>query len=119
MTWYAAHGIMYVKFSDEKQDKYSVYENVILIEADSDEQALKKAKERCQKDEINSDLGFEWDGRTACLVFAGIRKIIECCDSGNIPNDGTEITYSQMEVDDYESLSKLVEGELVTIRYEE
>lgn len=117
MTWYTAHGIMYVKFRDGNQDKYPILENVILLNADSDEQALKFAEERCKEDEIYSD--FEWGNRPADMLFAGIRKIIECCDSEDTPSHGIEMTYSQMEVDDKESLNKLVEGESVLVRYEE
>ncbi|MBO1349526.1 MAG: hypothetical protein EBE86_020060 [Hormoscilla sp. GUM202] len=40
MVWYAARAIMYVKFKEGEQDKYPVWENVILIKGSSNEEAL-------------------------------------------------------------------------------
>ena len=43
--WYAAHLIEYAKFRDGVQDYYPFYENVVLIEADSPEEAWDKAEQ--------------------------------------------------------------------------
>jgi hypothetical protein len=119
MAWYAAHAIMSVKFTDGNQDKYPIWENIILIKADSDAEALEKAKKRAKQDESSSIPDFTWKGRSASWVFAGIRKLIACVDSESRPKDGTEITYSEMELDTAEDLFKLVNGQPVTISYQE
>jgi hypothetical protein len=119
MTWYAAHTIMYVKFADGNQEKYPIWENIILIEANSDEEALEKAETRAKEDESESEDDFTWENRSASLIFAGIRKLISCNNPDENPRHGTEISYSQMEVKTEDELSKLVKGESVTIIYEE
>lgn len=119
MGWYAASVIMYTKFKNGIQEKYPVWENVILIEAQSVEEAFEKAETRGRMDEGDSSGTYFYDDRPAMLVFAGIRKMIKCQDFESRPKEGTEVTYSRMEVDSEEALSKLVNGEPVNIRYEE
>lgn len=119
MSWYAAHNIMYVRFKDKRQDKYPIWENIILIEAESEEQAIKKATKIGREAEGDSSDTFYWEDRPAIWVFAGVRKLIECQSNSERPNDGTEITYSEMLLDCEESLSKLVSGQTVTILYKE
>jgi hypothetical protein len=127
VEWYAAHVIVYTKFLDEVQDKYPVWEKIILIASNSSDLAYQEA-ERIARNEYDTTGTFTWEGRPARWVFAGVRKLIECQQTvivaGNDddifqPGHGTEITYSQMEVDSEESLSKLIEGEPVTVLYEE
>lgn len=103
MLWYAAHAIMYVKFADGNQDKYPIWENIILIEANSDEEALEKAQKRAKEDQSESEDDFTWEERPASLIFAGIRKLISCNNPEEKSCHGTEITYSQMEVDSEEA----------------
>ncbi|WP_353928947.1 DUF4288 domain-containing protein [Okeanomitos corallinicola TIOX110] len=110
---------MYVKFADGNQNKYPIWENIILIEANSDEEALEKAETRAKEDESESEDDFTWENRSASLIFAGIRKLISCNNPDENPHHGTEISYSQMEVKTEDELSKLVKGESVTIIYEE
>ena len=118
MSWYAAHIIMSIKFKDTEQEEYPTYENVILIEANSDDEALSKAEKRGKADEIKSD-DFTWNEHSAMLVFEGIRKLIDCEDPNTLPCDGTEITYSQMIVETQEELSKLACGDSTVVKYEE
>ncbi|MBN2004361.1 MAG: DUF4288 domain-containing protein [Anaerolineae bacterium] len=54
MNWYAAHAVMYVKFKDRQQEKYPLWENILLIAAESDEEALAKAVARAKEDEGDS-----------------------------------------------------------------
>jgi hypothetical protein len=118
MTWYAAHSIMYVRFKDGNQDKYPIWENVILIEASSDDEAWDKAKIRAKEDEDEKGSESFWDDRPAMIIFAGIRKIVLCLDPEDRPTHGTEITYSQMELDSFDSLSKFLKGEEVSVKYD-
>ena len=127
MTWYAAHSIMYVKFKDGNQDKYPIWENIILIEASSSDEAWDKAEIRAREDEDEDENprgeSF-WEGRPFKFVFAGIRKLVSCMDKEiflneeNSPTHGTEITYSQMEFPDFDSLSKFLKGEEVSVKYD-
>jgi hypothetical protein len=118
MTWYAAHSITYVKFKDGNQDKYPIWENIILIEALSNSEAWDKAIARAKEDEDKEESDLLWGDRPAIFVFAGIRKIVLCVDAEERPNHGTEITYSQMEIDSLESLSKFLRGEDLLLKYD-
>lgn len=128
-TWYAAHIVTYIQFLDGSQDSYPIWENVVLIEAESDERVSEEA-ERIGKQvyEMPEDEMFS-EGRPAMWIFAGVRKIIECRDTSvktiersdidPRPGYGTEATYSKMRVDSKEALEQLVQGEPVTVVYEE
>lgn len=119
MRWYAAHVIMVTKFKDGKQDKFPIWENVILLRANSPDDAREKAVKRAREDEGDSSGSYMYEGRPATWVFSGIRKLIECQDAENVPGDGTEITYSVFEAEDEEILLNLVNGQSVRITYEE
>ncbi len=117
MNWYAAHVIMYVKFKDGNQNSYPFWENVILIESDTDKMAIEKAIERAREDEGDCDGSFKWEGRPATWCLAGIRKLISCEDPTERPRNGTEVTYLEMEVSSQEDFSKLLNGESVSVVY--
>lgn len=119
MGWYAAHVIMVTRFKDGKQDKFPIWENVILVSAGSPQEAEKKAIRRAREDEGDSSGTYTYEGRAATWVVAGIRKLIECQDGENCPADGTEITYSVFEADNEDIVEQLASGGSVTIRYEE
>lgn len=132
MTWYAAHIISYVRFLDGNQDKYPIWENIVLIEAESPDEAYEKAKKIGQDHYDGTATGsgnLRWDGRPGVWVFAGIRKVIRCQDTtatevtrieeGERPIHGTEITYSELEVSSEEALTKLLNGDPVIVLYEE
>jgi hypothetical protein len=119
MAWFAAHSIMSVEFIDGNQNKYPIWENIILIEATTDEEALEKAKIRSREDESELDDNFTWEDRPALLVFSGIRKLISFSNSEEQPSHGVEISYSQMEVTTKDELFRLVKGESVIVTYEE
>jgi len=118
MAWYAAHAIMYVKVKDGRQDKYPFWENIILIEAETDDQAFQKAEARARDDEGDSQGTLTYQGRPANLVFAGIRRLVSCTDPLDQPTDGTEITYLEMEIESEDCFTKLLNGEPVQVRYE-
>jgi len=117
MSWYAAHAVIYVRFKDGQQESYPFWENILLIEANSDEEALAKATQRAKEDEGDSHGTFTWSGRPAQWCFAGIRKLTSCEDSDNKPGDGTEITYLEMEASDEDDFSRVINGEPVVVRY--
>jgi len=65
MSWYAASIIMLTKFKDGIQDKYPVWENVILIEGNSPDEASEKALARAREDEGDSAGTYLWEDRPA------------------------------------------------------
>ncbi len=119
MAWYAAHAIMYFKLKSGVQDRYTVWDNVFLIEAEDSDSAWAKAAEWAKREEGDSDGSLTVDDQPATLVFAGIRKLITVShwqEEGKL-NHGDEITYSQLQVSDEESVRKLANGEEVTVEY--
>ncbi len=116
MEWYAAHVVMYVEFKDGRQDCYPLWENIILIEAETAEAAQELAEERAREDEGDSEGSFFHDDRPARWVFGGVRKLVLCVDADQRPGHGTEVTYSEMELPDKETFDRFVEGETVDVK---
>ncbi len=120
--WYAAHIIMNVEFADPAdQTSYPFWENIVLVEAESEDEAWEKAERIGRDDETDGTDGFRWNKKPARWRYAGVRKLIECRsdDPTDRPVDGAEVSYSQMSVPDKESLSKLVQGKPVEVVYEQ
>ena len=121
MKWYAAHIIEYFKFRDGVQDSYPFFENVVLIEAESCEEAWDKALKFGQDNE-SDDESLTWNDRPAQLVFAGVRKVIAPSsdeEPERSPGHGTELTYSQMVIDKEEDFRQFLENEPTHVRIEE
>ncbi len=118
-NWYSAHLILYVKLKDQPQRSFTVWENIVLIKAPTEEDAFAKATRRGQQEEGDDDGSFRWEGKPARWVFAGIRKLTLCDDPEQRPGDGTEVSYLELEVDSEQALSKLVRGDVVSVKYTE
>jgi hypothetical protein len=115
--WFAAHLVLYVQLKDHPQGRCTAWENIVLIKAASEEEAFAKA-ERRGREEAGDDGGtFRWNGKPARWVFAGVRKLTSCEDPNRRPDDGTEISYTQMQLDSEQSVLKLVQGDPVKIQY--
>jgi len=119
MSWFAAHLIMYVKLKGKRQSRFPVWENIVLIEADSEAQAFHKAEQRGRLEEGDDEGSFRWGSQPARWVFAGVRKLTTCEDPETRPSDGTEVSYSELELDSQEAVAQLVAGEPVALRYNE
>jgi hypothetical protein len=119
--WYAAHVIMYFKVKEGVQDQFLVWENIWLVEAKSSEEAWEKAVQLGRAEEGDDEGSLRWNDRPATCVFAGVRKVVECqsLSPEYELGDRTEITYSQLVVDSEEALAKLVNGDPVSVLYEE
>jgi hypothetical protein len=117
MSWYAAHIIMAVKLKDARQDRFPVWENVVLVEGASDAEAFAKAKQIGRRDEGDDDGTFRWGGQPATWVFVGVRKLTDCVVDGARPGDGDEITYTELELDSQEAVKQLAAGKPVVVRY--
>ncbi len=105
--WFAAHIVMYVEFKTESQTTFPVWENIVLINANSDDEAFGKAERKGLESEGDDGGSFEWEGLPARWVFAGVRKLTLCKNSEERPGDGTEITYIQMRVRSKNSLKSM------------
>src|SRR5439155_4209693 len=115
--WYAAHLVMYVQVKNGALPKIPVWENIILIKAGSEEEAFAKAEQRGKEDEGDDDGSFRWGGKPAQWVFAGIRKLTLCEDPQKRPSDGTEVSYTEMEVASEQAVWKLLEDEPVAVTF--
>lgn len=117
MSWYAAHIIMYVKLKADSQRRFPIWENIVLLEAQNPETALQKAEQHGRLGEGDADGSFTWGGKPATWVFAGVRKLLQCEDQQTRPGDGTEITYSELEVKSEADALALGAGRPVPMRY--
>ncbi len=118
-NWYAAHLILYVKLKDQPQESYTIWENILLLKAATEEEAFEKAAQRGREEEGDDDGSFLWAGKPACWVFAGVRKLTLCEDPERRPGDGTEVSYLELEVDSEQAVTKLVRGDSVSVKYRE
>ncbi|ADV64029.1 hypothetical protein Isop_3472 [Isosphaera pallida ATCC 43644] len=120
MAWYSAHLVMYSMFKDGIQDKFPLREDVVLIEADSVGEAFDRAKRRGKEREGDDQGTHSYDGRASNWVFIGVRKLIECDLLVNDrPGDGSEVSYSMLEVRDRASVQRFAKGEPVEALYRE
>jgi hypothetical protein len=121
MTWYAAHLIEATKTVD-KSDPILVFENLILIEAKDDKQALTKAKNYGRRGAVHDET-LTLDDKPAFSVFSGVRKVVAIINpwplkrDEDAPTSGTEISYSKFSVKNENDLRKLVNGDPITIEY--
>src|SRR5207302_4882082 len=116
-NWFAAHVILWVKYTEHKQKTFPLWENVILIRAQSEKEAFAKAEAHGHRMAGKGKPTFTWSGKPAMWVFGGVRKVTACDDPEERPDDGTEITYTQMRVRSPEALKKLLEGQPVGVEY--
>lgn len=119
MPWFAAHAIVYFKLKSGSQDRFTVWENVYLIEAQNKDEAWEKAETWARQQESYDDDSLKQDGQSATSVFAGIRKLMTVFhweEEGRLRN-GDEITFSEFQVPDEESIRELVKGEEVSVEY--
>lgn len=119
MSWFAAHLVLYVKLKGQPQKRFPVWENIVLIQADSDDEAFAKAERHGREEEGDDDGTFRWGSQPATWVFAGVRKLTACQDPEKRPGDGSEISYLEMEVGSQEAVEQLVEGQPVPVRFKE
>jgi hypothetical protein len=113
--WFAAHIIMYVEFKGERQTAFPVWENIVLVHADSEEEAFKKAERKGREGEGDEDGSLRWADKAARWVFGGVRKLTLCQDADKRPSDGTEVSYIQLWVRSRSALQKLIESERVGV----
>lgn len=126
---YTAHIVMQVVFTEEPQTDFPVWENIVLVQADTPEAAEQAARQIGLADEGNSDGTLTWNGKKARWAFAGIRRLVSCMDIiHHAPLDGpeiqtvghgTEVTYLQFTLKSHEDLQAFLKGSEVELRVDE
>jgi hypothetical protein len=117
MKWYAAHIILAVQWKGRKQTRFPVWENIVLIAAESEAVAFAKAEQIGHAEAGDDDGTFRWGGQPATWIFKGIRKLTECVTAEDRPGDGTEVSYIELELDSEAAVDQLAAGQPVALRY--
>lgn len=115
MNWYAVHVVMSVEYREGDQSDFPVWENVYLVEAADGEDARRKGTALGAAASGDSEGSFRWKERPARWVLAGIRKVVRCDSDDRQPDDGTEITYSELTFSSREAVARFASGEVVPI----
>jgi hypothetical protein len=119
MSWYTAHLVMYFRWREGDQDHFPVWENIVLIQAGSVEEAFAKAEQRGKDDAAYDDESLRYGNRPETLEFAGVRALVACDDADERPGDGTEVSYVELELNSRQELDAFVEGKRVAVVYTE
>lgn len=115
MTWYTASIISAIFDPLDREAKVRVFEDFILLEAESRETALAEAN-RIGEDGAAIDDGVTICGRSAKRTFSGVRKLRSIYSNrvGDVdelpPVSGTELTHSYFEVADLGVARRLANG---------
>jgi hypothetical protein len=110
---------MFVELKDKGQKRFPVWENVVLIQASSEDEAFEKAERYGRAEEGDDGGSFHWGKSPARWVFAGVRKLTECQTATDRPEDGTELTYTELELDSREDVKRLASGKPVQAYFNE
>src|SRR5262249_18541854 len=111
MSWYAAHLVLYVKLKEQRQDRFPVWENIVLIRAGSEEEAFAKAEQRGREEEGDDEGTFRWGGQPAQWVLAGARRPAACGGADTRRGGGRETPYVEMEAPWRGAIEKLFDGD--------
>jgi len=117
MSWYAAHILMLVKFKRGQQRRVPAWENVVLIEAEDDDEAIAKAEEIGLKECSDGDGSARWGGRPFTWEFAGVRRVCSCAVMGNRPSSGDELTFSELEFESLAAAKRYADGRPLAVRH--
>jgi hypothetical protein len=113
MSWYCAHIVMLVELKNATQERFPVWENVILIEAKNEEVAFDMAERHGRAEEGDDGETFEWEQSPARWVFAGVRKLTQFDTLSGSFDSGVELTYTEFEVGSREEVKQLASGKPV------
>lgn len=121
MAWYAAHAIMAFRLKEGRQARLTVWENILLIEGSTPEEAYAKAEARAREDEGDNGGTLTLGGQPCVQVYCGIRKLLAVSNPSDDdkPTDRAEISFTMLEVADEDALQRLVRGTNVTLEYQD
>jgi len=121
MDWYAGHIVMCLELKDDPQDVFMVYENIVLIGAESSEEALLKAEAQGQSEADLLDDSTTLDGKPARWIYKGVRKVVSCVcyPREQRPVSGDELTYNTYYLKSLDEVAKLARGESVSLEYDD
>ena len=124
MPWFAAHVVVYFRWKDQPQTRFTVWENVHLLEAADHVEARVQAEAlgRREEGDARGTLEMTDDAGTrhsATVVFAGVRKVLSVAHErvNNQLGSGDEVTFSEFVVDDEDTIRRLAGGEVVALTY--
>lgn len=117
--WYCASIIMMDEYKNHKQDDFHLWENLVLIKAKTDKEALEKAKIIGKTEETDFFGTYRVNKRPAQISFVGIRELLKCVHEDRQPGDGTEVFYFELSVKSKQDLMKFLNGEKVQVTFEE
>lgn len=123
MPWFAAHVVMYFKRTAAPQARYTVWENVHVIEA------ADMASARAHAEALGRREAGDGDGtlrevddegeHPVALLFAGVRKVVTVAhesEDGRL-GSGDEVTYSEFTLASEEAVRRLAAGAPMPLVY--
>ena len=119
MSWYAAHVVLLIHFKDGVQSVFPAWENIYLIDAQTEDEAVSKAEALGRNDEGDSGGTFTWDGRPAEFRSCGLRKLVSVSNSASADNnvgDGAELSYLTLEFESSKALADYMNGTPINLR---
>ena len=125
MTWYAASLVYVFRVRIGPQAKFPVWEEVCLIEASDDDEALEKAEILGRERNAVDDETLTLNDVPATKSYFGIRKLLTidnpfpASQNESPPMHGTEITFSDFTLESETDLLRFVRGQSVSLIYEE
>lgn len=119
MSWYAAHIVMLVKFTKGPQQRVPAWENIVLIEAEDDDEAISKAEAIGESESKASDGSQRWGGKPFTWEFAGVRRVCSCALMASRPANGDEVTYNELEFESIAAARRYADGRPATVRHKE
>lgn len=123
MTWYTANIVMAIKIIDQLDGELTVYENMVLFEASSMDEAFEKAQKYGAEQILDESMTM--NDLPARMSYAGIRKLVAISNpfpldlDSDAPTTGTEVTYSCFALSDKAALDKFIAGDKVEVTYVE
>ncbi len=123
MPWFAAHVVVYFRRKDGPQTRFTVWENVHLLEAPDGAAAHARAEVLGRREEVDDSTLYETDTAGARhavqVVFAGVRKVLIVYHERKDEQLGSddEVTFSEFIVDSEEGVRRLAAGEAIALTY--
>lgn len=123
MKWFSVSFISAIVCNKNNQEDFPVYEEIILIGANSEIDLQEKIKAHGELIDKAGQNGITYNSEIARKIFLGVRKIRAIYNFGgdslnnSPPDNGCELTHSFYIASSMEEAQKLANGESVTVRY--